>query len=475
MRTLDQHYIGGHFTPATGLIGQIRDSTTEEVVAQVHHATTEEIHSAVAAANAAASGWASTPLAERVALIRLLADELDAHTEEFRRIAAQEVGTASPDWPWHSDGTTAVLRLACDAAEQLELDTVVARARVRYQPVGTVASLTPWNVPLMMINCKVAPALVTGNTVVLKHSEVAPQAGALYAQVADAVGLPAGVLNVVTGGPESGTALTEHAGVDMVAFTGSTQTGRRIMSSAATTLKKVLFELGGKNAHVVLDDADLERAVTASVASTFQNNGQLCLATTRLMVPRHLQERAVDIAATVAESYVVGDPRDPSVTLGPVVSEAHRDRVRSLLRQGIDSGARLVTGGPEAPAGLDTGYFVRPTVVRDVPRDNILAQEEIFGPVLTVMPYEDEDDAVALANGTIYGLWGAVWSADVERANRFAKRLRAGGVEINGAGWDPRVPTGGFGQSGFSREGGVAGLHEYLLSQALFQPSQGSA
>ncbi|WP_420115108.1 aldehyde dehydrogenase family protein [Pseudactinotalea sp.] len=475
MKTLDKHYIGGRFVPATGPVGQVRDSATEEIVAHVHHATEAEIDAAVTAANEAAHGWAATPLTERIALVRRLADELDRHTDEFRAIAAQDVGTASKDWPWHSDGTTAVLRLAADAAETLELDTEIASARVQYQPVGTVASLTPWNVPLMMINCKVAPALLTGNTIVLKHSEVAPQAGALYAEVADVVGIPAGVLNVVTGGPNSGIALTEHPGIDMVAFTGSTQTGRHIMASAAGTLKKVLFELGGKNAHVVLDDADLKRAVTASVASTFQNNGQLCLATTRLLVPRRLQGRAVEIAVAAAESYVVGDPRDPQVTLGPVVSQGHRDRIRNMLNEGIQAGARVATGGPEAPEGLASGYFVRPTVLSDVPRESILAQEEIFGPVLTVMPYDGEDDAVALANNTVYGLWGAVWSADVERANAFARRMRAGGVQINEGAWDPRVPTGGVRQSGFSREGGVAGLHEYLLSQALFQPGQDSA
>lgn len=472
MRNIDTAYIGGQHVPTSGETAQIKDSATEEVVATVRYAARTELDAAVAAAVAAQQDWASTSIAERSDLVRRLADAIDARAEDFARAAGQDVGTTVGDLPWHGSGTTRVLREAADVAEQqLQLRTRIGTAFVEHHPVGTVASLTPWNVPLMMINCKVAPALLTGNTVVLKHSEVAPQAGALYAEVADTVGVPAGVLNILTGDAATGSVLTEHPDVDMVAFTGSTATGRRIMASAAGTLKKVLFELGGKSAHLVLADADLARAVAAAVGNTFRNNGQLCLATARLLVPRHLQDQAVQLAAELAEQYVVGDPRDPSVTMGPLATGTHRDRVQRMIRQGMDTGATLVTGGPERPAGLDTGYFVRPTVLRDVPRDNILAQEEIFGPVLTVLPYDDEDDAVELANGTPYGLWGAVWSQDVDRANRVARRLRAGGVEINDSAWDPRVPTGGFKQSGFSREGGLAGLHEYLLSQALFQPA----
>lgn len=472
MKTLDTAYIGGRFVPTAGEQAEIRDSATEQVVAEVRYAGPEQVQAAVEAAGAAAGSWADTPLADRCALIRRLSDAIDERAADFHRAAAEDVGTTVGDLPWHGSGTTQVLREAADVAEQqLQLQSRVGSALVNYKPVGTVASLTPWNVPLMMINCKVAPALLTGNTVVLKHSEVAPQAGSIYAEIADAVGVPAGVLNIITGGPTAGQALTTHPEVDMVAFTGSTATGRRIMSAASQTLKKVLFELGGKSAHLVLPDADLPAAVGAAVGNTFRNNGQLCLATARLLVPRDLQDEAARIAADLAESYVVGDPRDPAVTMGPVATAEHRDRVRSMITQGLATGATLVTGGAEAPSGLDRGYFIRPTVVRDVPRDNILAQEEIFGPVLTILPYDDDDDAVALANDTIYGLWGAVWSQDVEHANAVASRLLCGGVEINNSSWDPRVPTGGFKQSGFSREGGLAGLHEYLLSQALFQPA----
>lgn len=468
---IDTAYVAGKWIATSGQTVDVRDSATEETVARVRHAESAQIDLAVTAARAAAPGWATTPVAERAALLLRLADAVDARADDFRRVAAQDVGTTTRDLPWHAEGTTAVLRAAAEASAQVEWRSQIATARVEQRPVGTVASLTPWNVPLMMINCKLAPALVTGNTVVLKHSEVAPQAGALYAEVVDEVGMPPGVINVLTGGPDAGRALTEHPGVDMVAFTGSTATGRQIMASAAGSLKKVLFELGGKNAHLVLPDADLPAAVAAAVESTMRNNGQLCLATTRLLVPRDHQDEAVAIAAELARAYVVGDPRDGAVTLGPLTSAAHRDRVRAMLVRGIADGATLVTGGPETPDGLDRGFFIRPTVLCDVPRDNVLAQEEIFGPVLTVQPYDGEDDAVVLANDTVYGLWGAVWSDDGEHANAIAARLHAGGVEINSASWDPRVPTGGIRQSGFSREGGVPGLHEYLLSQARFQPA----
>lgn len=471
MNIVDKIYVNGEFVPANGPAFDARDSASETIVARVHHASEEQAVDAVRAANNAARSWGETEVGERAQFVRDLADAIDARAADFERVAGQDVGTVLGDLPWHSTGTTRVLRTAADLSSQLRFDDVVGTAKLIQKPVGTVASLTPWNVPLMMINCKIAPALLTGNTVVLKHSEVAPQAGALFAEVIDSIGLPPGVVNVITGGPSVGTTLVEDPGVDMVAFTGSTATGKTIMASAAKTMKKVLFELGGKSAHLVLDDANLEAAVRAAVASTFRNNGQLCLATARLLVPDHLNDQALSIAVEMAESYVVGDPRDSNVTLGPLATGAHRDRVQAMIRDGVATGAKLATGGADAPTGLDRGYYVRPTVVHDVPRDNVLAQEEVFGPVLTVMSYSSEDDAIELANNTIYGLWGAVWSEDVNRANRIASRIRSGGVEINDSAWDPQVPTGGVGQSGFSREGGVAGMSEYLLSQALFQPA----
>jgi aldehyde dehydrogenase (NAD+) len=348
------------------------------------------------------------------------------------------------------------------------LEEQVGSSLVVREPVGVVACITPWNYPLHQIAAKVAPALAAGCTVVVKPSEVAPINAFILAEVIESVGLPKGVFNLVTGyGPVVGEALASHPKVDMVSFTGSTNAGRRVSELAAATIKRVALELGGKSANVLLDDADFEKAVRNGVNACYLNSGQTCSALTRMFVPKARKDEAVAIAKRVAEEFSVGDPTQGQARLGPLVSATQRDRVREYIKQGIAEGATLVTGGPDAPKDLPRGFYVKPTVFADVRSDMIIAREEIFGPVLCILTYEDEDDAVRQANDTIYGLSGGVWSADTDRAKRVARRLRTGQVEINGGRFNLLAPFGGYKQSGNGREFGKFGLDEFLEIKSL--------
>jgi acyl-CoA reductase-like NAD-dependent aldehyde dehydrogenase len=382
---------------------------------------------------------------------------------------AQEVGTPvnvatimQAGWPAMTFAATAELLATFPFEEQ------VANSLVVREPVGVVGCLTPWNFPLHLIAAKVAPALAAGCTVVLKPSEVAPLTAFVLAEIVDEAGLPPGVFNFVTGtGPVVGEAVVAHAGIDMVSLTGSTPVGRRVGELAARTVKRVSLELSGKSATVILDDAPLEEAVELGVGRAFLNSGQNCAALSRMLVPRPRLAEVERLAVAATASYTPGDAMDPGSRLGPVVSEAHRARVRRCIEQGSDEGAVLLTGGVAPPDGLDKGFFVRPTVFSDVRTDMALAQEEIFGPVLSILPYDTEDEAVELANDTIYGLSGAVWSADRERATRVARRIRTGQVEVNGGSFNLLAPFGGFKQSGHGRELGRYGLDELLELKAL--------
>ena len=347
--------------------------------------------------------------------------------------------------------------------EEQQDNFVVAR-----EPIGVVGCITPWNYPLHQVVAKVGPAIAAGCTVVLKPSEVAPLTSFMLAEIIDEVGLPAGVFNLVTGyGAVVGEALAGHPDVDMVSFTGSTRAGRRVSEVAAATVKKVALELGGKSANVILDDADFEKAVASGVGNCYFNSGQTCSALTRMLVPRSRHDEAAAIAARVANGFTVGDPRTGKFKLGPLVSATQRDRVVAYIKKGIAEGATLVAGGPEPPEGLEKGYFVRPTVFANVRNDMTIAREEIFGPVLSIIPYDDEEDAVRLANDTIYGLGGGVWSGDPERARRVARRLRTGQVEVNGGRFNALAPFGGYKQSGNGREFGKYGLEEFLVIKAM--------
>jgi acyl-CoA reductase-like NAD-dependent aldehyde dehydrogenase len=353
-------------------------------------------------------------------------------------------------------------------AETYAFEEQVGNSLIVKEPVGVVGAITPWNYPLHQIAAKVAPALAAGCTVVLKPSEVAPINAFILAEIIDEVGLPAGVFNLVTGvGPVVGAAMSSHPDIDMISFTGSTAAGKAVTKAGADTVKRIALELGGKSPNIILEGADLEKAVADGVGKAFLNSGQTCSALTRMIVPRSRLAEVEDIATRTAETFTPGDPFAESTRLGPLVSNVQRERVRGYIQKGIDEGAKLLTGGVEAPEGLDTGYFVRPTVFSEVRNDMTIAQEEIFGPVLSIIPYDTEEEAVEIANDTIYGLAGGVWAADKETATAVARQLRTGQVEVNGGSFNPMAPFGGYKQSGHGRELGTFGLEEFLETKSM--------
>ena len=445
------------------------NSTTEEVMGRVPEGTAEDIDRAVAAARRAFDSWSVTSAAARAGFLQKISAGLVARQNEIAAIIASEVGMPLPLATMVQAGMPAmVMGSYAKLLGDYSFEEQISNSLVVKEPVGVIGCITPWNFPLHQVVAKVAPALAAGCTVVLKPSEVAPLTAFILAEIADDAGLPAGVFNLVTGlGPVVGEALASHPDVDMISFTGSTRAGKRVSELAAQTVKRVALELGGKSANIILDDADLEKAVRSGVSNCYFNSGQTCSAHTRMLVPKERHDEAVQIAKEAAESFTVGDPREGKAKLGPLVSEVQRDRVRNYIKNGIDEGATLVTGGAEAPEGLDKGYFVRPTVFANVRNDMTIAREEIFGPVLSIIPYEDEDDAVRIANDTVYGLAGGVWSSDAERAKRVARRLRTGQVDINGGKFNALAPFGGYKQSGNGREMGKYGLEEFLETKSL--------
>ena len=466
----DRLYVDGAWVePAGSGTIEVVDSTTEEVIGRIPEGTPEDVDRAVAAARRAFDGWSQAPVEERAALLERVGEGLGARAREIAELVAREVGMpvklALPIQAGLPAGSfKAVPRLLAETPfeERVENSLVVR------EPVGVVGCITPWNYPLHQICAKVAPALAAGCTVVLKPSEVAPLTAFVLAEVIDEVGLPAGAFNLVTGtGPVVGEALVCHPEVDMVSFTGSTRAGKRVSELAAQAVKRVALELGGKSPNVILNDADLEAAVKDGVNKCFLNSGQTCSALTRMLVPRSRLEEAEQLAARRAEAMTPGDPFDEGTRLGPLASDSQRERVRAYIEKGIDEGARLVTGGAEPPDGVQRGYFVRPTVFSDVSSDMTIAQEEIFGPVLAIMPYDDEDHAIRIANDTVYGLAAGVWSGDEERAKRVARRIRTGQVDVNGGAFNPFAPFGGYKQSGYGREMGRFGLEEFLEVKSM--------
>ncbi|HEX6351596.1 aldehyde dehydrogenase family protein [Actinophytocola sp.] len=462
------HFVNGTFANGDGERIDVVNPTTEEIIAAVPAGTAAEADAAVAAAASAFESWAATPLAERVAAVQRINDGLRERAAELAATIVAEVGTpitfASKVQVTNPVGITAGVLAAVEAGA---LDPVtVGNSTIVREPIGVVAAITPWNFPLQQMVAKVTPALVAGNTVVLKPSEVAPLTASLLAHIIADAGLPAGVFNMVHGtGPVVGEALAAHPLVDMVSFTGSTRAGRRVAAVGAETVKKIALELGGKSASVALADADIVRAAKITVANCFMNNGQACSALTRLLVPADRHDEALEAAAAAAAKYVPGDPALESTRLGPAVSAAQRDRVVGYIRKGVEEGATLAAGGPDPVEGK--GFFVRPTVFGNVKPDMTIAQEEIFGPVLSVLPYSDEADAVRIANGTQYGLAAGVFGADVDRAKAVAGQLRAGQVDINGAMFNTSAPFGGFKQSGNGREFGRFGLEEFTELKAV--------
>jgi acyl-CoA reductase-like NAD-dependent aldehyde dehydrogenase len=473
VKVYDKLYIGGQWVPsAGGTTTDVINATTEEVMGRVPSGTAQDVDRAVAAARAAFPMWAETPTEQRAAYMAQIAAGLQARLEEIATVIAQEMGMPERLAQLIQVGLpTMTFSSMPGLLQDIQFEEQIGNSLVVREPVGVVGCITPWNYPLHQIAAKVAPAMAAGCTVVLKPSETAPLNAFLLAEVIDSVRLPPGVFNLVAGkGTVVGEAIAAHSDVDMVSFTGSTRAGRRVGELAAQTVKRVALELGGKSPNIILEDADLERAVTDGMAKCMLNSGQTCSALTRMIVPRAKLAEVEALAKQAAESYTTGDPFAKGTRLGPLVSANQRERVRGYIQKGIAEGAKLVTGGIEPPAGLDKGYFVRPTVFSEVRPAMTIAQEEIFGPVLVLMPYADEEDAVRLANDTIYGLAGGVWSSDPERAKRVARRIRTGQVEINGGAFNPLAPFGGYKQSGHGRELGKYGLEEFLQVKAMQLP-----
>ncbi len=470
MQARDQFYINGKWTAAKGSkFIDVINASTEEVMGRVPEGTPADVDAAVAAARAAFDGWAATPAAERAAFLQKIHEGLKARMEEIGRLIAGEVGMPLKLATMIQAGSpTATFGLYAKMLGSFAFEEKVGNSLVLREPVGVVAAITPWNYPLHQIAAKVAAALAAGCSVVLKPSEVAPLNAFVLAEIIHAAGLPAGVFNLITGyGPVVGEAMATHPDVDMVSFTGSTRAGKRVSELASATVKRVALELGGKSAALVLEDADLAAAVKGTVNACFLNSGQTCSAHTRLLVPEGKYAEAAQIAVELAQGFSVGDPLGGTAKLGPLVSELQRERVRGYIKKGIEGGAELLCGGADAPEGLPKGYYVKPTIFGRVKPDATIAQEEIFGPVLSIITYRDEDEAVRIANSTPYGLGGGVWSKDEEHAKRVAKRMRTGQVDINGGPFNLQAPFGGYKQSGNGRELGRFGLEEFLEYKSL--------
>jgi acyl-CoA reductase-like NAD-dependent aldehyde dehydrogenase len=466
----DKIFIGGEWVEPRGSEPiAVINSTTEEVMGTVPACAPEDADRAVAAAREAFDSWSRTSREERAGYLTAIAAGLGERSEEIAATISQELGMPLTLSKLIQVGLPASQFAATpQLMEEVAWEEEIGNSRVIREAVGVLGAITPWNYPLNQIAAKVAPALAAGCTVVLKPSEVVPLNAFLLAEVIESVGLPPGVFNMVTGtGPVVGEAIAAHPGVDMVSFTGSTRAGKRVSELASATVKPVAMELGGKSPNLILDDADLSKAVPDGVGKCFLNSGQTCSALTRMLVPREKLAEAEEIAVAAAESFTPGDPFEESTRLGPLVSDVQRQRVRGYIEKGEAEGAKLLTGGAEPPEGLERGYFVRPTVFSEVTPEMTIHREEIFGPVLAIEPYESEEEGVRIANDSEYGLAGGVWSGDQERAIDVARRIRTGQIEINGGAFNPLAPFGGYKQSGHGRELGRFGLEEFLTVKSL--------
>lgn len=465
-----QFYIDGRWVdPVEARPFEVIDPATEEPIARIALGSAKDVDLAVAAARRAFESFSETTPEERIALLEAIVGVYQKRFDELADTISREMG--APLWLAKAAQAATGLGHLGQAIAILRdppFETLQGTTLIRREPIGVCGLITPWNWPVNQIMCKVAPALAAGCTMVLKPAEIAPLNALLLAEIFDEAGVPAGVFNVVNGdGPTVGQAISAHPDVDMVSFTGSTRAGIEVARAAAPTVKRVTQELGGKSANVILDDADFASAVGGGLAACTMNSGQSCNAPTRMLVPAARHDEAVAIAKEAAGAIVVGDPRAEGSRLGPVVSRAQWEKIQGLIQQGIDEGATLVVGGTGRPEGLDRGYYVRPTVFANVRNDMTIAREEIFGPVLSILPYADEDEAVRIANETRYGLAGAVSSGDLERARRVARRIRAGQIAVNGAPPDFAAPFGGYKESGNGREWGRFGFEEFLEVKAI--------
>ncbi len=463
-------YIDGRWVdPVEPKTFDVINPATETVAGTISMGGPKDVELAVAAARRAFDEFSRTTPAERLALLERMLERYQAHYEEIATAISVEMGAPITLAKGSQAGCgTGHLGAMIEVMKTFRFEEMRGKTRITLEPVGVCALITPWNWPVNQVAAKVVPAFAAGCTMVLKPSEFSPFSAILWAKVMHEAGVPKGVFNLVNGdGPNVGAPLASHPDVDMVAFTGSTRAGTEIAKSAAATVKRVQQELGGKSPNILLEDADLERAIKRSVLHVFQNTGQSCNAPTRLLVPASKLAEVEALAQQIAAGVVVGDPASPTTTMGPVVSRIQYDRVQSYIQKGIAEGAKLLVGGPGRPEGLTQGYYVRPTIFSNVRNDMTIAREEIFGPVLSILPYQNEEEAIRVANDTPYGLAGYVWSRDKAHARRVASRIRAGQVAINGASGDWQTPFGGFKMSGNGREYGEYGLRDFLETKAM--------
>lgn len=470
MKIYDKFYINGEWVAPDGKeMLDVINPATEEAIAKIALGSAKDVDRAVEAAKAAFESWSQTSVDERVEILGRVVAGIQARLGDLAEAISDEMG--APMWLANVAQAPSGLGHVATALEVLKgykWQEEVGGSTLIKEPIGVCGFITPWNWPLNQIACKVAPALAAGCTMVLKPSEIAPLDAIIFTEILHDAGVPAGVFNLVNGdGPTVGASISAHPGVDMVSFTGSTRAGILVAKAAAETVKRVTQELGGKSANIILADADLASAVAGGVQGCFLNSGQSCNAPTRMLVPADRHDEAVAIAKAATEQVVVGDPRGEGTTIGPVISDVQWNKIQGLIQKGIDEGADLVIGGTGKPSGLNVGYYVKPTIFANVTNDMSIAQEEIFGPVLSILPYKDEEDAIRIANDTEYGLSSYVSSGDTEHAVKVGSRLRAGEVHINGAGQDTHAPFGGYKKSGNGREWGKEGFEEYLEVKSL--------
>ena len=455
--------------PSTDEVLEVINPATEEVIGSVAAGGEKDVDRAVTAAMVAFDSYSQASPEERVGLLERVVEQYRIRADEIAATISEEMG-APIDFANKAQAPMGLVHLTTtlEVLRHFAFEEDVGSTRILREPVGICGLITPWNWPINQIACKVAPALAAGCTMVLKPSEIAPFSAILFAEILHAAGVPPGVFNLVNGeGPTVGAALSSHPGIDMISFTGSTRAGIEVAENAAPTVKRVAQELGGKAANIILEDADFQTAIARDVARTCVNSGQSCLAPTRMLVPESRMDEAAALAKAAAGKIKVGDPKAAGTMMGPVVSKAQFDRIQSLIQTGIDEGAKLEIGGTGRPDGLDRGYYVKPTIFSHVTNDMTIARQEIFGPVLALIGYADENDAVRIANDTVYGLSGFISSGDPERARSVARRIRAGNVYLNGAQMDCRAPFGGYKHSGNGRESGQYGLEEFLEVKAV--------
>lgn len=469
-----QFYIDGVWVdPVTARTVPVENPATEQTIGHISLGSAADVDKAAAAARRAFESWQFSTRAERLALLKAIGAGIERRREDLARAVSDEMGApmSLANGP-HVNLLAGHLQTAIAILETFPFERQDGETLHLWEPIGVVGMITPWNWPLNQIACKVFPALATGNTMILKPSEIAPINAAIFTEIMHEAGVPKGVFNLVNGdGPGVGTAISGHPGIDMVSFTGSTRAGIAIAANAAPTVKRVAQELGGKSPNIVLDDSALAKSVAKGTAAMMGNSGQTCTAPSRMLVPAARMEEAKAAAKEAAETVVAGDPKG-NAAIGPVVSKAQWDRIQGLIEQGIEEGATLVAGGPGKPEGLETGHYVKPTVFADVTNDMTIAREEIFGPVLCILGYRDYDDAIAIANDTEYGLASHIMGQDIATATRLARRIRAGRVAING-GYDLNAAFGGYKKSGNGREWGVFGFHEFLEVKSVMGAGPG--